>query len=646
MVIPVRTRLVLLLLTAVFVFNFNVIYDNFSGLSEWFKLALSQWQPIEKVQIKERNKAPEFFIDVWKLRHDVAELEILQASDNTDHCYQEGGGGEEEDAVVSPQSQKELELQKQLAEKQAEDSRICVKEIRKTYQKYMLAYDVFNNTWLPLINHAIESGDPVAEVIMRQCSTTPVLDRSHIESTCDSNPQRRAIAAKSLREIGFAPAFDWEYEIRESNSNFKKELSLPKNIQNIRAVIDQIRRHLLSLPQNKGAFLDQIRLRHIRYDQNLMLEQFGNGIYGFYGKGLLDVSVTNAYDETDQARYRLIVEANLITPRAFTFSPAQPDRWATGAFGTLKLNRPQSLTPGVLTWGSALFSSYDDKPAITGDGFTTKWRYGNLSEVPRETRPYLYQPIDAVRDLIAKSEANINIYLKQDPRWGVFLLHRMGDHEWVPEGIKSDSHKLTEDLAGKWQLVKSFHDWSGGLTFRDWGGGLISEQEPTHTAIISNEGELSKITFQTKATFPEDAVGCVLRYSGGTTYLPKYYESTIEGDPTLKTVTNQEWSNTMFGDLEKDCFGKIYVTGAGSKNLGNQCTSSADNGYALAPLDPQKQYQQVLVQCPEGESTDSDQMRFLLLNGDTMVEFSARGPYNEDLYIRHFHRVAANVTSH
>lgn len=59
---------------------------------------------------------------------------------------------------------------------------------------------------------------------------------------------------------------------------------------------------------------------------------------------------------------------------------------------------------------------------------------------------------------------------------------------------------------------------------------------------------------------------------------------------------------------------------------------------AVAPLDPKKHYQQVLMQCPDAESDDNSRVRFLLLAENTLIEVAASSAYGSKLAIRHYRR--------
>jgi hypothetical protein len=95
----------------------------------------------------------------------------------------------------------------------------CIAETKLAYVNYTEARKKFNDTWLPILFIAIMKGDEVAEVIMRQCETTHVLDRNELESSCDSSSARCAKAKERLQEIGFIPAIDISDELINSRGN-------------------------------------------------------------------------------------------------------------------------------------------------------------------------------------------------------------------------------------------------------------------------------------------------------------------------------------------------------------------------------------------------------------------------------------------
>jgi len=420
------------------------------------------------------------FIDVWLLRNDVAKVEALTASNNTDDCIIEG----DPDAP-------EPSLEEAIKILNAEDT--CKKEVLAAYEKYQHAYNLFNESWLPVMYGAIRRRDLVAEVIMRQCDTTTALDRSKIESTCDQDSNKRKIAFSRLKEIGFSPAYKNPHEP-------------------------------------------------------------GKRVHG---------------------------------RRAFTFKRSNANAWNTDSFAYLRLNRkPQ--TPGYLTWGQELYFG-GSKDFYTGlKNFDVPWNGAYIKQEDKE----------------------IDQYLKQDPRWAVFLLHRIGNHEWVPEGMESTTHLLDSSWVGRYELIKRADNWI-----------LPMKPEKGH-ALIERDGEFMKITIKSEINrHPTKRVKkCLLRYSGGLTYYP---ELTANGQSPLNTMLGYFYS----AGANRSARSAFPKAGAFHKDGANK--------EAVKPFHPKKRYKQVLMQCKKAETDRSGRLRFLLLANDVLVEF---GGDHGQLVVRHYHR--------
>ena len=503
-------------------------------------------------------------LDVWKLRSEVARVEAVDTSSDTDGCYREGDPEEEESQEV-------------IKERQASEQ-ACVENIQRKYAEYQHAREAFNNAWLPVMMDAIRKGDLVAEVIMRQCGITPVFDRSGIESSCDPDPQRRIIAAKRLREIGFAPAFDLEGEAMAEAK---------------------------PVPANRPARVQPAR----REVQQRLLDRFRQGIFSPGDYEMVEALHTGnspqSPEELEDIRRSAVIDAVLQdVQHAFTYSSGRYSAgWHTDAFSSLRLNRtPQ--TPGYLTWGHKLYygglNSYWTGPHYWRSGpLKVYLQYSGHSEV------LIAHQGDAafigmLRETLAAAEANIARYLAQDKRWGVFLLHRVGLHEWVPEGMESDTGKLGKEWQGTWRLEKTFADWK-------------TAPSPAGVSVtIYAEGAATRIKYPAGDAAPGEPP-CELRYSGGQTYAVG-----LSDEPSSSTRTPLGYLPAISGISQFE----------------------ASPVEPFAPLDPKKSYPQVLVQCPQGESFDTERVRFLLLAGDTLLEV-AQEPGSRRLAMFHYRRGAA-----
>ncbi len=424
------------------------------------------------------------FIDVWLLRSDVAKVEALTASNNTEACIIEG---DPEEPLPTPEQARQNVI----------DEETCTQEVLEAYEKYQKVYRSFNEAWLPVMYGAIRRRDLVAEVIMRQCDTTSAFDRSKIESTCDSDTEKKAIALNRLKEIGFAPAY--------------QDPRIP-----------------------------------------------GKRVYG---------------------------------TRAFTFHRSNEAAWKTDSFAYLRLNR-MPMTPGYLTWGNELYYG-GRRDFYTGlDNFDLPWNGA----------------------FIKKENEEIDYYLKEDSRWAVFLIHRIGYHEWVPERMKSTTHLLNPSWEGNWELKKHANNWT------------LPMEPAKGSASIARDGEFMKITIDAEITrHPlKNVVNCTLRYSGGLTYLP---ELTPQGHSSSRTMLGYFYKAGA-SRMPRSAFRKAGVF-----------VKDGENKQAVTPFGPNNRYKQVLMQCPNAESDKSGSMRFLLLANDVLVEF---GGLQDQLAVRHYYRKKQN----
>ncbi len=282
--------------------------------------------------------------------------------------------------------------------------------------------------------------------------------------------------------------------------------------------------------------------------------------------------------------YQLHLNSEVITavlqdaPRAFTYVPPGNDTsWHTNVFGSLRLAR-RPLTPGVLTWGRALY--YHAPSIFTG---YSHWRTEPLIAYDAKFREVHVSGPDAptfrreLTNTLAALDASIDTWLRRDPRWGVFLLHRVGHHEWVPQGMHGTTGNLNPVWAGHWRLVAETLD-------------LGQPMQPVDgDAVIKRRGtvwQISETARQPREAFP-DVHDCALRYSGGLTYL---------SDPPN------------------------FVTALGN---GSSPYLADSHNKILAALDPRKRYRQVLMECKGAESAESDRVRFLLHARNRMLEITS-----------------------
>ena len=495
------------------------------------------------------------FINVWQLRDDVMKVEAVEATDDTDGCYPEGNPD------ASPPNRKErMRLPKEENE--------CVKRIQKAFARYQALRESFNAKWQGTLGEAIRLGDPVAEVIWRQCSTTPIIERSALASTCDNDPARHKEAALRLRQIGFEAAFDEEAE-RNSPT--------------------------WQMDQNKRRTL--IQARTIR---QMEAGVFGGWTIDIHHGGNVPYSPEELFDIR---RAAVIDAASTMVRRSFTYLRRQGGA-DYESHAQLRLNRKPIGTP-TLAWSANVFHSgspYTGPYDPAWDGFKVYLNYENKREIiVGGSRDAQY--LRMLYETLTRSEQRIDDWLKRDPRWSVFLLHRLGHHEWIPEGMESPFGRLDTAWRGEWVLDKRFVNFN-----------QVPNQTTDQLKILAGD-------VQTIAQFEETgrpSYTCELRYSGATSLRP-------EDGNHAKTATS-----TALGYLP--ALAPISPHDAGPTE-------------PFEPMNPRKVYRQVLVQCPQGEWPDNRNKRFLFLANDTLIEV-LRVEGSRDLTIRHWRRkapLAANV---
>jgi formylglycine-generating enzyme required for sulfatase activity len=478
------------------------------------------------------------FIDVWQLQKDVIAVDSLYATDDTDDCYYEG------DPEYTPTPEQQAREQ--------QEEQACERKTMQAYKIYEEARTAFNQAWRPLLLQAIRKGDPVAEVIMLQCDTTTSLDRVGLVSTCARDAGRRAKAAQRLKQIGFVPAIDSRREIIDDKGN----------------------------PGPQRRFNQLAALNLIRHGA-LGVNKFNVNRGGNYAKNGADIKIYQ--------RWALIKSAMEDAPDAFTVWPR---------YSTLSLNRKPS-TPGVLTVGFALHRRGDSRlQGLDNWRISTSRIYAFSNTHPSRVTisgKKVSSFVQAHDKLLAEIKTNIKNYLAEDPRWGVFLLHRVGFHEWVPEGMHSTTNQLGPAWEGTWELEKESGTWY-----------VEKMNKRSGKAIIRRDGEFMRMSVsadQDSEPFP-NAKNCLLRYSGGQTVRP-----------------GTEATDTLIGynPLGRFVDKTIHLETA-------------------APFDPAQRYKQVLMQCDEGESYTSTRVRFLLRANDMLVEFGKFSPAEPEYHVRIYRR--------
>jgi len=161
--------------------------------------AMKNAAPISKVDARG-------FIDVWMLRKEVIALSNTPVGQ--DECSR--GEGDDEDYLATLKTRKaRLAYQRKQRKENALARKAevrCEVDNSRQRNRFEQLHAAFNARWLPALKSATKLGDPVAEVVLRLCETTPLLDRSEIAADCSENADDKAFARQQLEIIGFKPA--------------------------------------------------------------------------------------------------------------------------------------------------------------------------------------------------------------------------------------------------------------------------------------------------------------------------------------------------------------------------------------------------------------------------------------------------------
>jgi hypothetical protein len=478
------------------------------------------------------------FIDVYALRTAAASLTLLEPKVDVDRC----------------------------------ESQSCEKAYAREKLHYDQAHAIFMSTWGRAMLEAISKGDEVAEVIWLQCKMIPAIERSAMASTCDKDPARRLIATKRLNEIGFEAALNEKLDggVAPRSVDLKRNLS-----------------------QTLTGFLS--RMQAGEFGESCDFGDFGISSISSYNQGIY---MAMNPQELSVLRLALALRAaTTLTRRAFTMSLC--------ANGQLGFN----LVPiGVktLAWGDTVFSThthpvpYPSKYDANWDGYKVWLNYDkkHIQVAGKDDAVFLR----LLNETLLRSEQRIDYWLKRDPRWAVFLLHRHGHHEWVPAGIESPLGRLDQNWHGQWVLEHSYADF------------LPQKKLPFLMASIYPQGSQTVIQIE-ENNLPKHR--CELRYSGAT---------------SIRVNRGSEAESYKITALG-------YLSGFSNFN-----PEKSGHLEPLAPMSVSKAYRQVLVQCEYAEWPSNNNVHFLFLVDDTLIEVIGRQD-SKQLTIRHWSRVKPSVQS-
>lgn len=346
------------------------------------------------------------WIDIWALQRDVVEVERLPR-ENSDWCSTEVEGGEDDvlqDEIADVQAPQSEEERKAEAARMAEQVRmdeearkaeeVCYADVAKMESAYEQAFKAFNAEWLEPLKLAVAKGDPVAEVVLRVCSTTDAIDRRGIDTDCSSDQSAAQRAWQRLEGIGFAPALTRLTHEDLHRMTFTRQLPPPMRqwrgqgpysdepyIAMLERQLDTLQNGDLSAGENTGGYhCGQERGRLARgtegYERcnhlyHMAMAMKGKARWFFMAGDLYDTEYRGSLGLKQLRLYRK------------TANPPQPFR----------THSEDKYPAGVSGFG------IDDTASFEAE----------------------------LRKRLRILDATVASYLRQDPRWAVFLMHREGD---------------------------------------------------------------------------------------------------------------------------------------------------------------------------------------------------------------------------
>ena len=314
--------------------------------------------------------------------------------------------------AVSTEGLTEAELEKverkeKAAFDQCERKRIA-KE--KSYQDALLK---LNETWLPLLMQATDNGDPVAEVILRMCETTPLLNRDDVAADCTKNEPERSYAQKRLEAIGFEPAL-YHYK-------FPRLVGYPYDLYG--KICEEKR-------GADGGNLCRNKFTNVRYEQMFAIMQ--TGVLSVLERLDCEYDVAGT-EEGKQAFATCLYYSDLmraVTFLASKFYVAPPDH---GGYDTLSLMRAVTRQP-FEPWlqGFADYQTFAPlKPFIS-----------LIKQSEKPDPVYEGKLYGEAYRILKRINANIQADLEKEPRWAAFLLERGNSETTKPPQNRPKQEKF------------------------------------------------------------------------------------------------------------------------------------------------------------------------------------------------------------
>jgi hypothetical protein len=330
------------------------------------------------------------FIDVWALRKDVVSLsstplrqvECKSAERDDDQEYL--AGPKTKKARVSYERKRRDKVAKA-----REAMARCEHDNLWHSEKLKQLHAAFNASWQPVLKSAMQRGDPVAEVVLRLCETTSLLDRRDIASTCSEKAEDKEYARQRLKQIDFKPALNYPPTKQElagqetcpqMDASGRTECAMRDDIARYERIVSVMRYGYLSVAESWNTCQDG--------DQNPDKDKLA---------------------EECQRRMNLMMALSAGVNRFYTVGPIH-----NGVEGLRQLSLQRPILKGeagapVKAW------PYDKRGVVTRND----WRPFSDANFQKK----FYAELDQAMQQI---EMNIADDLRKEPRWAVFLIERIG----------------------------------------------------------------------------------------------------------------------------------------------------------------------------------------------------------------------------
>lgn len=341
------------------------------------------------------------FVDVWMLRKEMIALSNTPTGQN--ECSR--GEGDDEDYLATLKTRKarleyERKQRKENALARKAEAR-CESDNLRQRKQFEQLHTTFNARWLPVLKSATKLGDPVAEVVLRLCETTPLLDRGGIAADCSEKADDKTFARQRLEMIGFKPALHNYASTCGKNGSASIECNQRGNIAHYERILSVMRTGYLAVAESWNTC------------------QYGG-----------ETPELDKLAQECQRLMNLMMAVSAGTNRFYTVGPI--DRGVEGLH-RLSLQRP------ILRGEAGIPSKawpFDSRGIVT----RVDWRPFSDPNFQQK----FYSELDKT---VQEIETSIADDLLKEPRWAVFLVERLAGKMYDAMDTQNPEKPTAVDIA-------------------------------------------------------------------------------------------------------------------------------------------------------------------------------------------------------